>query len=245
MKEFQTNLPQHIAIIMDGNGRWAKQRELERIAGHKEGGKTARKIIEACAKRSIPVLTLFAFGRENWERPKKEVNFLMELFLQSLERETSLLQENNIQLRFIGDVSVFDNSLQKQIRLSEIQTANNNGLTLIIAINYSGQWDILQATKKILKEMQENNLNISEITETYFEKKLSTAAFPLPDLFIRTSGEQRISNFLLWQLAYTELYFSRLLWPDFNEKELEKALAFYAARERRYGLTSEQVNVKK
>ena len=226
---------------MDGNGRWAKQRGLERIAGHQEGRKTAKKIIEACAKKSIPVLTLFAFGRENWERPEEEVNFLMELFLQSLKQETNSLQKNNVCLQFIGDLSSFNHSLQQQIKLSEEQTAKNAGLRLIIAANYSGKWDILQATKKILGQAQKDKINISNITETYFQEQLSTTTLPLPDLFIRTSGEQRISNFLLWQLAYTELYFTKVLWPDFDEQELEKALKFYATRERRYGLISEQV----
>lgn len=234
-------LPKHIAIIMDGNGRWATQRGLERIAGHEEGGKVARKIIEICAKKSISVLTLFAFGCENWKRPQDEINCLMNLFLHSLQKETTTLNENNVQLKFIGDLSAFSQDLQEQIRLSEMQTAENQGLKLVIAVNYSGQWDILQATQKIAEQVKENGLNATDINEIIFENQLSTAGLPMPDLFIRTSGEQRISNFLLWQLTYTELYFTEILWPDFTEEEFEKALEFYSNRERRFGLTTEQL----
>ena len=232
---YSANLPKHIAIIMDGNGRWAKQRHLPRAFGHNQGAKVAKKIIEACANRHVSALTLFAFGCENWRRPADEVNHLMGLFLRSLQEETELMQKNAIQLRFIGNIAAFDKNLQQQIAVSMQQTAHNKGLKLVIAANYSGRWDIIQAAQKLIRQKE------TEITEEIFQENLSLSDLPEPDLFIRTSGEKRISNFLLWQLAYTELYFTDIFWPDFSEKEFEKALSFFASRERRFGFTSEQL----
>lgn len=245
MTTTKPKFPTHIAIVMDGNGRWAKQKGFERLVGHQAGRESARKIIEACSKKSIPILTLFAFGQENWRRPSQEVEFLMELFLQSLKDETDALKKNNVRLRFIGDLSAFNPNLQLQIRRSEEETATNQGLTLLLAVNYSGQWDIVQAAQRIARQVRDQQLRVQDITDHYFQQALSTADLPPPDLFIRTSGEQRISNFLLWQLAYTELYFTETLWPDFDESELERALDFYSKRERRYGLTSEQLQVER
>lgn len=235
-------LPRHIAIIMDGNGRWAKQRFLPRIAGHKAGVDAVRQTIEACVKRNVEFLTLFAFSSENWRRPAQEVNYLMSLFVAALERETKKLHEQNIQLRIIGDRSRFEEKLQQQMLLSEELTAANTGLKLIIAANYGGHWDITTAVQQIVLEVEQNKLTHQHISAELIETKLALHGLPHPDLLIRTSGEQRISNFLLWQLAYTELYFTEILWPDFDATELDKALAFYAQRERRFGSTSEQLN---
>lgn len=235
------NLPQHIAIVMDGNGRWAKERSLPRVAGHRAGAKTVREIVEYAAKSGIKVLTLFAFSIENRARPQLEVNFLMELFLESLQRNTAQLHENNIRLRIIGDHQPFDQSLLKQIHASEELTKNNTGMTLVIAINYSGRWDITHATQQVAQQVQLGKLAPADITQPLLQQYLCLSDLPEPDLLIRTSGEQRISNFMLWQFAYTEIYFSRAYWPDFNKEALDEALQFYATRQRRYGLTPEQV----
>lgn len=237
----QKNVPKHIAIVMDGNGRWAHSRGLERIQGHYAGVKAARNTIELAAKKQIDVLTMFAFSSENWQRPAAEVNALMALFLTSLRDEADNLNKNNVRLRLIGDIHGFNSDLQQQIREVENLTASNNGLTLIIAANYSGRWDMLQATRILATkvrcgEIEPDAINIDTISQT-----LCLHDLPEPDLFIRTSGEQRISNFLLWQLAYTELYFTEVLWPDFGTEEFEKALAEFAGRKRRFGLTEEQV----
>jgi undecaprenyl diphosphate synthase len=234
-------LPRHIAIIMDGNGRWAKQRLLPRVAGHKAGVDTVREITKACAEKKIEVLTLFAFSSENWQRPKQEVNYLMELFLSALEREAKKMHEQNIQLRIIGDRSRFDAKLCSYMDNAEQLTVNNTGLKLVIAANYGGQWDISEAMRQLAVEIEQGRLTSNQIVPELIQSKIALSDLPLPDLFIRTSGEQRISNFLLWQLAYTELYFADVHWPDFTSKELEKALAFYANRERRFGYTSEQI----
>lgn len=234
-------IPRHVAIIMDGNGRWAKHRHLPRIAGHKAGLKTARLIVEACIKKKIEVLTLFIFSSENWRRPEDEVSYLMNLFMTVLQRDAKKLHEQNVSLRIIGDRSRFDLRLQKQITKVEELTAKNTGLKLLLAANYGGQWDIIEATKSIAKDVETKQLPVDEITPEYFAKKLSFADCSDPDLFIRTSGEIRISNFMLWQLAYTELYFTPVYWPDFNEDEFEKALQFFANRERRFGYISEQL----
>ncbi|MBX3709818.1 MAG: isoprenyl transferase [Gammaproteobacteria bacterium] len=236
------SLPQHVAIIMDGNGRWAKQRFLPRIAGHRAGVESARQVVKNCAKQNIKVLSLFAFSSENWRRPVQEVSYLMELFLTGLEREVSMLHDNNIQLRFIGDRSRFSEKLSKKIAEVENLTNANTGMVLIIAVDYSGKWDIWQAVRKLACEVSQGTLQGSDITPEMINNKLSFADLPDPDLFIRTSGELRISNFMLWQLAYSELYFTDTLWPDFDASELEKALAHYAGRERRFGYSSEQLS---
>lgn len=235
-------LPQHVAIVMDGNGRWAKQRFMPRIAGHRAGVEAARQVVKNCAKHNIKVLSLFAFSSENWRRPAQEVSYLMELFLTGLEREVSMLHENNVQLRFIGDRTRFSEKLCKKILEVENLTKKNSGMVLIIAADYGGQWDIYQATRKLAEEVEAGRLSSKEITPEHITSKLSFADLPNPDLFIRTSGELRISNFMLWQLAYSELYFTNTLWPDFNDEELSKALAHYAGRERRYGHSSEQLS---
>lgn len=220
-------LPKHIAIIMDGNGRWAKKRSLPRIAGHKAGGEAAKEIIKACSQKGIEALTLFAFGTENWNRPAEEVDNLMNLFFEALQKNTKDLNEHNIRLCVIGDHARLNKKLVDKIINAQKETAANTGLKLNVAINYSGRWDIWQAVEKTLQA--------EKMSQEVFQSYLCLSDLPEPDLFIRTSGEQRISNFLLWQLAYTELYFTDILWPDFNEQELEKALLSYAKRERRFG----------
>lgn len=235
------NLPQHIAIIMDGNGRWAKKRFMPRMAGHRAGADAAREVVKNCAKRNIKVLSLFAFSSENWRRPPQEVNYLMELLLTGLEREVEMLHENNIQLRFIGDRTRFSEKLNIKIAEVEKLTTHNTGMVLIVAVDYGGQWDICQSVRKLTKQVEEGRLTSEEITPEKIASHLSFADLPDPDLFIRTSGELRISNFMLWQLAYAELYFTETLWPDFNEAELENALVHFTARERRFGYCSEQL----
>ncbi|WP_342146353.1 isoprenyl transferase [Rickettsiella endosymbiont of Aleochara curtula] len=233
--------PRHIAIIMDGNGRWAKQRHLPRVLGHQEGVKAVRKVIKLCGEIGIEVLTLFAFSSENWQRPEQEVNYLMTLFLNTLKNEIDKLAKNNVQLRMVGNLERFNQPLREWIDKSQALTAKNTGLQLVIAVNYSGQWDIVQAAQKIINQLKSGTLESEILTREIFANYLSLADLPGVDLLIRTSGEYRISNFLLWQLAYTELYFTDTLWPDFDEQELNKALHFYAQRERRFGCTSEQL----
>jgi undecaprenyl diphosphate synthase len=237
----QKKTPRHVAVIMDGNGRWARKRFLPRVAGHKAGVETVRTVIKRAMEKGIEVLTLFAFSRENWRRPPYEVSFLLDLFLHMLENEIQKLHEQGIQLRVIGDRYQFEDKLQVQINQAEQLTANNTKLKLIIAANYGGQWDITQAIKQIGLEIEAGRLTSQQVTADIVARFLSLGTLPSPDLFIRTSGEQRISNFLLWDLAYTELYFTEVFWPDFNEEEFDKALAFYANRERRFGCTSEQL----
>ena len=234
-------IPAHVAIVMDGNGRWAKQRKLTRTAGHKQGVKATQEIIKASSKAGVKYLTLFAFSSENWKRPRSEVSALMELFMQSLQNEVQSLVDNGVRLQFIGQKEAFSKKLYQQIRQAEERTANNDKLFLNIAASYSGKWDIVNAVKDIIQEFQHSNIPIDSVNEQLIEKKLATAGMPAPDLFIRTGGEQRISNFLLWQLAYTELYFCDILWPEFNADELEKAFQSYRLRQRRYGQTQEQV----
>lgn len=234
--------PCHIAIIMDGNGRWAKNKKLPRVAGHRAGVKTLRKLIEYAVKIELNTLTAYAFSRENWQRPESEVDLLMELFMSALQSEVKDLHENNVCLKFIGDKEAFSDKLQKTITESEQLTAKNNGLSLNIAANYSGHWDIIQATKSITEDIVANNLKSSDVNESLISSRLCLAGSKDPDLFIRTGGEQRISNYFLWQLAYTELYFTDTLWPDFSPAELEKALEWFASRERRFGKTSEQID---
>ncbi|BCX88231.1 undecaprenyl diphosphate synthase [Methylomarinovum tepidoasis] len=237
----ESTLPRHVAIIMDGNGRWARRRHLPRTAGHQAGVTAVRKTVEYCARRGIQALTLFAFSSENWRRPAEEVSVLMRLFEMTLAREARKLDENGIRLRIIGDRSAFSPALQAKIAEAEALTAGNDRMTLLIAANYGGRWDIAQAARKLAREVAAGRLAPDEIDEEKLAAHLSFAGLPEPDLFIRTGGELRISNFLLWQLAYTELYFTKVLWPDFDEAELDKALAEYARRERRFGHTSEQL----
>ena len=234
-------VPNHVAIIMDGNGRWAKQRKLPRTAGHKEGVKATQEIIKASGEAGVKYLTLFAFSSENWNRPKNEVSALMDLFMRSLENEVHNLAENGVRLKFLGQMNAFSKRLFQQIKLAEQLTADNDKLYLNIAVNYGGKWDILQATKKLVEEVQNGVLSIDDISDDVLESRLITQDMPAPDLFIRTGGEQRISNFLLWQLAYTELFFSEVLWPEFTPEELSKAFDSYRSRQRRFGRTQEQI----
>jgi undecaprenyl diphosphate synthase len=231
-------IPRHVAIIMDGNGRWAKARLLPRVAGHKRGVETVRTAIKACIERGVNYLTLFAFSSENWRRPTEEISFLMELFITVLEQEVSKLHENGIRFKIIGDLTKFEPKIIKFIRNGEEMTAANTRLTLTIAANYGGRWDIMQATRKMLA--QDPKL-ISNFVEEDLSQHFAMSYAPEPDLFIRTGGEQRISNFLLWHLAYTELYFTDTLWPDFNASSLDLAIQSYQQRERRFGRTSDQL----
>jgi len=230
--------PRHVAIIMDGNGRWARRRMMPRVAGHARGVESVRAVIRGCIDQGVEYLTLFAFSSENWRRPADEVSFLMQLFLKSLQKEIDRLHENSIRFRVIGDTSRFDDSLVRLIREAEERTAGNERLTLTIAANYGGRWDIMQAMERMLDA---DPLRRSGFSEEALAPHLALAYAPEPDLFIRTGGEQRISNFLLWQLAYTELYFTETLWPDFDEQALGEAIASYQQRERRFGRTSEQL----
>ncbi len=235
------DLPKHVAIIMDGNGRWAKQRLLPRVAGHQQGVESVRAIIEAAAKRGIPYLTLFTFSSENWRRPESEIHFLFSLFLKSLKNELKTLHENQIRLKVIGDRSAFPGELRAAIQEAETLTQDNRKMQLNIAFNYGGRWDILEATRQIAEAIRANHLQPAQITDEIFAKQLALSDCPDPDLLIRTSGEYRISNFLLWQLAYTELYFTETYWPDFREAQFEAALQSYAKRQRRFGYSSEQL----
>ena len=235
------SIPKHIAIIMDGNGRWAEARGLPRHAGHKEGVRPVRMCIEECARRGIGALTLFAFSSENWQRPVTEVGTLMQLFLESMDREIDDLHKNKVRLRFIGERRQLSVKLQARMAAAEELTAANPGLKLQIAVSYGGRWDILQAARKLAAAVASGSLAVDDIDEARFARELSLGDVPDPDLFIRTGGDQRISNFLLWNLAYTELYVSEALWPDFDVPRLEAALASFAGRERRYGLTPGQL----
>lgn len=239
------SLPRHIAIIMDGNGRWARSRLLPRYVGHREGVKSVRRVVEACIDRQVDVLTLFAFSSENWRRPGKEVRLIMDLFVQTLKKEVASLNRNGVRLRFIGDRSAFSQKLQFLIAEAERETCDNSRLDLVIAANYGGQWDISQAVRTLAERVQAGELATQDITPDVISAEVSLSDLPSPDLFIRTGGERRISNFLLWQLVYTELYFTDVLWPAFNEAELDSALSWYANRQRRFGRTGEQVEQKK
>ncbi len=235
------DLPRHVAIIMDGNGRWAKQRQLPRIAGHRAGVENVRTLVSCCAELGVEVLTLFAFSSENWRRPPLEVRLLMDLFIHALEQEVQRLHENGVRFQIIGERTPFPAKLQERIAQAEELTRHNRNLTLVIAANYGGQWDIAQAARYFAREVAAQRLNPTDITAELFASRLALHDFPPPDLFIRSGGEQRISNFLLWQLAYTEMYFTETLWPDFGRPEFERALASYAARQRRFGMTGEQI----
>lgn len=237
------DVPRHVAIIMDGNGRWARKRRLPRFAGHKRGVDALRVTVKACIERGIRYLTMFAFSSENWRRPEDEVALLMQLFTAALTNEVNRLHRNGVQLRVIGDLSRFDVRIRNLVAEAEARTAGNSRLTLTIAANYGGRWDLMQAVSRLLKEQPQ--LAGSEITEPQLTPYLSMSYAPEPDLFIRTGGEQRISNFLLWQLAYAEFYFTQALWPDFDGAALDVAIASYRDRERRFGRTSEQVEEEK
>ena len=231
----EKKIPQHVAIVMDGNGRWAERHGLARIEGHKAGVEAVKTIIRCCGQQKIPCLSLFAFSSENWSRPAEEVIFLMELFLTSLNQELTQLNEQGIRLRFTGDRSKFSSVLQQQMQEAEQLTSANHLLTLNLVMSYGGKWDVVNATQKIAQAVLQNELSLSDITEATFEEYLDTKGLVEPDLFIRTSGELRISNFFLWQLAYTELYFTEVYWPDFGEKEFQLALDSFEKRQRRFG----------
>ena len=233
--------PRHVAIIMDGNNRWARKRLMPGVAGHKAGVDAVKAMIEVCLEDGVEVLTLFAFSSENWRRPEDEVGALMELFLGALRREVRKLRENGVRLQIIGDRSRFAPELQAAMEQAEQTTAQNSRLTLVVAANYGGQWDIAQAARSLAAEAVRGERSVESLTEEALEARLSTANLPLPDLCIRTGGEKRISNFLLWQLAYAELYFSDLYWPDFKQAALREAMADFAGRQRRFGKTSEQI----
>lgn len=240
----QTSLPRHIAIVMDGNGRWAKNRNKPRVFGHQQGVESARTMVESAARWNIEALTLFAFSSENWKRPEDEVGFLMKLFIKALNAESKKLHKNNVRMKIIGDVSRFDKKLQHTIEDVEQLTAENNGLQLYIAANYGGRWDIKQALKKICLSMSENELELKDLDETTIEKHLMLSDAPPVDLFIRTGGEQRISNFLLWQIAYAELVFSDKLWPDYGAIDLQQAIEEFSNRERRFGKIASEQHVR-
>jgi undecaprenyl diphosphate synthase len=233
--------PQHVAVIMDGNGRWARARGLPRVAGHRSSIKVVRRMVEDCAKRDIRFLTLFAFSSENWQRPPDEVGMLMKLFLESMAREVSDLHRNRVRLRFIGDRSVLGSALVRSMQDGESLTESNQGITLSVALAYGGRWDIAQACRSLAADAAAGMLRPGDIDETCVAGRLALAGIPDPDLLIRTGGEMRISNFLLWNLAYAELYFTDVLWPEFSAAHLDDALAFYRQRERRFGRTSEQL----
>ena len=233
-------MPRHVAIIMDGNGRWATKRFLPRVAGHVKGVEAVRGCVEACVERGIEYLTLFAFSSENWRRPAEEVSLLMRLFVTALEREVAKMHANNIRLKVVGDLSRFDAKLQEMIASAERRTANNTRLTVTVCANYGGRWDIMQATGKMVAA----HPGATSFTEEQLSEHLAMAYAPEPDLFIRTGGEERISNFLLWQLAYSELYFTDTFWPDFSIESLDAAIASYQHRERRFGRTGDQLAEK-
>jgi len=235
------DVPVHVAIIMDGNGRWANKRGLPRIAGHRQGLESVRSIVKRCADRGVEYLTLFAFSSENWRRPPTEVNLLMELFTNALENKARRLHENGVRLRVVGDLSRFSSKIRMLVQRAETLTAENTRLNLTVAANYGGRWDIEQACKGVCEKVVAGTLSPEDVTAASIERHLSTSFLPEPDLFVRTGGEQRISNFLLWQLAYTELYFTDTLWPEFDEEAFDLALDSFARRQRRFGQTGEQV----
>jgi len=234
-------LPQHVAVIMDGNGRWAKARGKARIQGHRKGVEMVRELVAACAEQNIQAVTLFAFSSENWRRPRLEVRLLRQLFLFALEREIDKLHANGIRFCVIGDIAPFGADIVKRVREAQALTLHNTRLRLTIAANYGGRWDIAQACARVAREVQEGRLTTQEITPETLSPYLSMGDVPEPDLFIRTGGEQRISNFLLWQLAYTEFYFTPVLWPDFDRNQFNLALQSFATRQRRFGRTGDQV----
>lgn len=233
-------LPKHVAIVMDGNGRWAYKQGEERVFGHQKGVDAVRKVSEAAAELGIQYLTLYTFSTENWNRPKEEVDALMHLFVETIEKEIPTLNKNNIKLEAIGNIESLPDENRKKLHNTIKKTKNNTGLTLVLALSYSGRWEIINAVNKLLKDKNNQNSN-RVVNDELFSKYMQTSGMPDPELFIRTSGEQRISNFLLWQIAYSELYFTPKLWPDFDKKDFYKAIIDYQKRERRFGLTSEQL----
>ena len=235
------NVPRHIAIVMDGNGRWAKARMMPRQAGHRAGADAVRRVVEAAGKMGVEVLTLFAFSSENWARPQEEVSVLMDLFLRTLEKESVRLHEHNVRIRMIGDRARLSARLQEQMASAEALTAENTGLTLVIATSYGGRWDRAQAARRMAEDARDGRLEPADVNEQRMASYLSLDGLPDPDLLIRTGGEKRISNFLLWHLAYAELLFVETLWPDFGADELHAAVDAFAGRERRFGMTAEQV----
>lgn len=234
-------LPAHVAVIMDGNGRWARRRRLPRIAGHRAGVEAVRSIVRSCRHKNISALTLFAFSSENWRRPRREVGLLLELLMTAIRREVAALREANVRLSFIGNRAAFGEALARAMTEAEVLTEACTGLRLTIAVNYGGRWDAVQAARALAARVEAGLLTADDVDEAAFESQLSLCGMPEPDLFIRTGGEQRISNFLLWHLAYTELYFTDILWPDFDEAAFEAALASFAGRQRRFGRTGEQI----
>ncbi len=241
--ESNNGLPRHVAIIMDGNGRWAKRRQLPRIAGHRAGVENVRVLVQRCAELGVNVLTLFAFSSENWRRPRTEVRLLMDLFSVALDQEVEKLHKNGVCLQVVGDRRQFPVKLQRRIDRAEQLTRDNDALLLVIAANYGGRWDITQATRRIAVAVADGSLISDDITEDTISQYLCLPRIPEPDLFIRSGGEQRISNYMLWQLAYTELYFTECLWPDFDLDEFDRALKSYTTRQRRFGMTGDQVAV--
>ena len=239
--DLHPKLPRHVAIIMDGNGRWARQRHLPRSAGHKSGVTTLRRIVEHAISRNISALTVYAFSSENWGRPPEEVRLLMELFMAALKDQVRDLHEYGVSLRFIGNLEAFPDRLRSAIDEAQSLTAANSRMVLNVAANYGGRWDILKACRALADQVRAGQLESTDIDEAAFERLLSLSDLPPPDLFIRSGGERRISNYLLWQLAYTEMYFTDTLWPDFNSEHFDTALTWYAKRQRRFGRTSEQV----
>jgi undecaprenyl diphosphate synthase len=237
----QQRVPQHVAIIMDGNGRWAKQKGHMRIFGHRHGVKAVRAAIEAGAELGVKYLTMYAFSTENWTRPQQEVSALMELLVSTIEDELPTLMKNGIRLETIGNIQQLPAKCQEQLKKTKAKTAGNDRLTLVLALSYSGRWDIIEAVKKVAQQVEDGELKASEIDEKSLNRALSTAEYPHPDLLIRSSGEQRISNFLMWEIAYSELYFTPVLWPDFTKDDFYRAIVDYQSRERRFGKTSEQI----
>lgn len=240
----KTRLPQHVAVIMDGNGRWAKQRSLDRSMGHVEGVNTVRRITEAASEIGLKYLTLYTFSTENWNRPKAEVDALMNLIVVAIERETPDLIKNNVRLTMIGDIARMPEFASSRLRKCMDDTAHCTGLTLVLALSYSSRWEIIEACKKIAEKVKDGTMTVEDIDDTVVSENMATAGMPDPDLLIRTAGDLRISNYLLWQIAYSELYFTPTLWPDLSKDDFYAAIVEYQARERRFGKTSEQVNVK-
>ena len=234
-------IPRHIAIVMDGNGRWARAKNRPRFMGHKKGVDAVREIVKTCGNLNVESLSLFAFSSENWKRPEEEIKNLMGLFMLALDREARSMARNNVKLKIIGDLSAFSEKLQKKIKKVEEMTVHCTGLNLIVAANYGGRWDVVNAAKKIGAQIESGEKTADSITEDEISQCLTTSDFPDPDLFIRTGGEKRVSNFLIWQMAYAELYFTDILWPDFNKEYLTEAIQDYSSRQRRFGKTSEQV----
>ena len=237
----EAQLPRHVAIIMDGNGRWARSRGMPRQAGHRAGVKAVRRAVEACGRRGVSILTLFAFSSENWGRPRKEVGALMKLMVEALDREVDELAEKDVRLRFIGERSGLPLAVQQRMKAAERRTAGNVGLTLVVALAYGGRWDVTSAVRTLVADAAAGRIDADAIGDQDISDRLSLGGLPDPDLLIRTGGEYRISNFLLWNLAYSELYFTAGLWPDFDERELGRALDFYRDRQRRFGRTPEQL----